>query len=215
MEVKNIIGVLLFILPGLLAQGLSNKLDFGSGKKKSEFLEIACGIALSFPIMFLVLIAMEFLYGLSTITGLIKKIDEIDYLKVLIVYLFGFSVIFGILINPAKKIFYKVINYIRKEKNMMKIDDGSCWRRFTVDVNEKRYLRITKDGKTYKGFVETYSLPDEEREIILHMPENAESYPEAFDLLRKKKIYFNMEKGIIIEDYDTNKFFEKISELSK
>lgn len=216
MDIIGAIAILLFILPGILAEKINNKLNFPEGKKRSEFKEIVNGIALSFPILFLVLLITYFAFGIKTLQSYTTKISEVGFLILFVIITLVITIITGMLIRPITDCMYKCVNKRREKRGLMKISGSSCWRKFTVDRNEKRYLKIIKDGKEYKGFAYSYSLPDEEPEMILENPASIEDYPEALPLLnRVNYIYVNIEKGIIIEDYDTTKFFDKIEKLSK
>jgi hypothetical protein len=96
----------------------------------------------------------------------------------------------------------------------MDIDDKSCWRQAFFERNEKRYLIIKKDEKKVsEGFALHYSFPDEEKEIVLDNPENIENHSDFKKYLRLRKTYINIEKGIVIEDYDTKLFENYIKEL--
>lgn len=53
MEISNIAIILLFILPGILAERISFHIDYPSKKAQSDFREMVNGILLSLPILFI------------------------------------------------------------------------------------------------------------------------------------------------------------------
>jgi hypothetical protein len=75
---------------------------------------------------------------------------------------------------------------------------------------------VEKDGKTHEGFILWYSLPGEEKELVLYTPNDLEPYPEYREKISKVKCtYVNIEKDIVIKDYDTTEYNKWCDELRR
>jgi hypothetical protein len=96
MTTTNVIAILLFILPGILAEKISHKMDFPSGKKRSDFGQLITGIALSFPILFFVLLIIYIFYGYPTVKDYADKLNKIDFLLIFTAITLAVTIIFGI-----------------------------------------------------------------------------------------------------------------------
>lgn len=206
MDIASVISILLFILPGILAEKISHKMDFPTGKKRNDFMETINGIAFSFPILIIVVLYTRHKYGLNTITQYVDKINNLDFLFEFCLCALIVSVLAGIMFLPVKSLMRWAVNQFRvKILKKMKTDDKSCWRRFLIDDNAYKYLEVIKDGKSYKGFMGPFSLPDESREIILYTPDGL-LYDKKYDADKIFKVvkstYIDLEKNIVVHDYD-------------
>lgn len=215
MSLQDIVALMLFILPGILAEKISHRMDMPSHEKRSDFKEIINGVLLSLPIVILVGIIICTSYEIWTISEFVGKFDDIVFLGSYMLLTLTISIIIGVAKGLLKDPLIKVVNWIRNDMfGKIKIDDKSCWRNFLLDVNKERYLKVTIKGVEKEGFAYLYSGPNEEKEIVLENPENSEDYPEVKDMLKRVNLtYINLEKSIIIEDYDTSEMDKHLKKL--
>lgn len=215
METTNIIAILMFIIPGVIAEKISNRMDMPSAQNKSEFGELINGILLSIPIVIIVGFILSICKGLATITDFITEFNNIGFLLIFVVL----TIILAVIIGMAKGLFkdktIKLVNLFRRKIKKIDIDDKSCWRHTFLEDNKSKYVEIIVDGKPYKGYVDHYSLPNEEKEIVIHTPEEWKYYPEAESKFTKvNKVYINIEKSIVIKDYDTSEYEKWLKKLN-
>ena len=205
MTTTNVIAILLFILPGILAEKISHKMDFPSGKKRTDFGEIINGLVLSFPILFFVLLIAGIFLGYPTLKEYADNFNNVWFLLLFTIITLIVTLIFGVVANPIKKRVMELLNKHRKKHDKMKMDSSSCWRKFSIDINKPRFLEVIQDGHSYKGFVDHYSLPDEDRAISLKINEVLYCYKD-FDpdklFTKVIGIYVDIEKHVVIKDYD-------------
>ncbi|NMA66272.1 MAG: hypothetical protein GX957_08545 [Clostridiaceae bacterium] len=223
MDIASIIGILLFIMPGIMAEKISGRMDFPSKDKSSDFKDIINGILLSLPVMLIAGVITFWQYGVKSLTGFKAYIDDFSFIMWFAFYVFSSAICIGLLKGITKDFWISLVNKIRNYYKKLSIDDKSCWRKlFLEDAynNEEdrtkypKYIVIELNGKTYEGFALSYSLPNEELEIALETPENMVCYPEFKNYLSSEKIYVNIEKGIIIKCYDTKKLNEYLDNLT-
>lgn len=220
MDSTNIIAILLFIVPGIVAQKIANRMDMPSNRERNEFGELINGILMSLPIVAISGFIINKQHKFIMIDEFIDAFKQIDFIIKFTIVAVITAVLFGVIIGISKDKVINVINYIRK--NIFKkiaIDDKCCWRRTFLDDKSPRYLKVIYNGETYEGFADCYSLPNEEKEIVLYIPENWECYPELKESIKRvKKTYINLEKNIVIQDYDItehNKLNEQIINKNK
>jgi len=210
MNILDAIGILLFILPGILAEKISHKVDFPTGRKRNDFLETVNGIALSFPILLAVTLYIRKKYCFTKITRIVEKMDNLDFLLEICLYTLITTIITGILYIPVKVFLRWIVNKFRKKYlNKMETDDKSCWRRFLIDENKYKFLEVIIGGKKYKGFLGPFSLPNEEREITLETYDDLLCDPEYNPrklFTKVKSTYIDLEKNIVVRNYDTKDF---------
>lgn len=215
MKAEDIIYILLFILPGVIAEKISYNFDMPNDKKRSEFGDIVNGLLLSFPIILIASIAIEIIYGFTNMQQFVKASINIKCLFVIILLILIISIFIGILKGLIAQPIGDAINKFRRYQKKIEIDNESCWRKMFLDSPASRYLRVTINGKEYEGFVKHYSLPNEEKSIVLYTPEGLDDYPEYKNYINKVAgTYINLEKNIVIEDYDI-KEYEKFCEKLK
>lgn len=223
MDSTNIIVILLFIIPGIIAERISNRMDMPSSNARSEFGELINGILFSLPIIAISSLIINESCKFSTVNEFIESFKQVEFLIRFTLLAVFFAVVTGVLIGLSKDKVINLINYIRgKAFKKIAIDDKSCWRKAFLEDKEPRYLEITYNGQVYEGFADCYSLPNEEKEIILYIPENWEDNPELKESIKRvKKTYINLEKNIVIKDYDIiehnriNDLLKKESQKSK
>jgi len=217
MESTNIIAILLFIIPGVVMQKICNRMDMPTEHKGTEFGELINSILASLPIIIVSGLIIGKYYGYTTLTEISSQLNDLSFIMKFGGLSLTFAIILGIIVGIYKDKVIKIINFIRlKIFNRVKIDDKSCWRKIFLDANEPKYLEISIDGKTYKGVMDKVSLPHEEKEIVLYTPEEWADYPDIEEKFKKvKNVYINIEKNIVIKDYDINeynKYCEKLIE---
>lgn len=223
MKLSDIFVILLFIIPGAIAERISYCLDMPSANKRSEFRELLNGILWSLPILILVSPIMCVIYKIWHIKEFTQKFDDVLFLLV-----FGAaSLIFAVIIGFIKGLFWHfitdLINKLRQKGNKIKIDSKGCWEKFFLVDPECHFVEIIKGTDVYEGFTREYSLPDEEKELIIYTPDYLQRDPHYAEYRDKFKIvnqtYVNIEKNIVIKDYDMKDYYSwmevKIKELKK
>lgn len=221
MDIASIIGIMLFILPGILAEKISYRMDYPASESRSEFREVINGLILSLPIISFVGIIFSLFWGLCSLNMFISAFDDWLFLLLFTAAVLVLAIIVGVAKGLTKDFWIDKVNRIRKHFKKMSIDDKSCWRKvFLEDIyNDEedernkypKYIIIELNKKTYEGFALCYSLPNEEIAVALEKPENMVGYPDFKEYLSSEKIYVNIEKGIIIKSYDTKKLNEYIN----
>ncbi len=210
MDVASVIGILLFILPGIIAQKASRIMGFPRESKNGDFNELVYSITLSFPILFFILGIVHIIYGLKSLQEYVNKLNDVGFLLLFITITLVASILLGFLSAPIKNRTMNWINKRRNNKKKISIDDKTCWEKtFLTDYNSK-YLKVFQDGNIVaQGFSKHYSLPDEGRSLTLYIPEELTKYPDFMpdDLfIHVAKTYIDLEKNIVINDYDMKQF---------
>lgn len=211
MTTTNVIAILLFIIPGILAEKISHKMDFPSGKKRTDFGEIINGLVLSFPILFFVLLFASIILGFPTFKEYADNLNNVWFLLFFTTITLIVTLVFGAISNPMKRWAMEKLNKHREKHNKMKIDSNSCWRRFLLDRNECRFIEVIRDGEHCKGFLGPCALPDETKELILYTPDELlemEEYKPDELFTTIKNTYIDLEKNIVVYDYDMSKYFK-------
>ena len=222
MEFKEIVALLLFVLPGIIAEKISYRMDFPAAEKRSYFREIVNGMLLSLPVVLIAVTVAACINEFKTISSFINAFNNLLFLVTFSILVVAIAIVVGIVKGLAGDFMYWVINKIRFRCKKMEIDNKSCWRQAFLEENVPRYVKIFKDESLLReGFVEYYSLPNEEMSIVLEEPEHIDYYlkrhPKFKDYLKLCRTYVNIEKGVIVEIYDTtevNKYLESLSKDS-
>lgn len=205
MDNTNIVALILFVLPGILAEKISHKIDFPSHEKGTDFREIVNGMLLSFPI---ILIAGTITYCLNDfkyLNDFTRSFNDLLFLLTFSGLVFVISIVLGIFKGLNLDTLNKINNKVRGKINKMAIDNKCCWRQVFLENNINRYVKIIKDDIVLiEGFAKHYSLPNEEMSIVLEYPEDYKKHPEIIECFELDMTYVNIEKGVIIEVYDTN-----------
>lgn len=217
MKITDITYVLLFILPGVFARKISNLLDIPNDEKYSEFGELINGILLSFPIMFLTFAIISAINGFKEVKQFITAFNDPAFLFCFVIIVIIISFSFGIIIGIFKGVLINGLNIVRKKLlKRIEIDDKTCWRKLFLDDKEPHYVEIDINGKIYKGITKWYSLPNEEKEIVIFMPDEWKYYPGIEKNFKTiKQIYINIEKNIVIKDYDMQEYNSFCEQLKK
>ncbi|WP_373845382.1 hypothetical protein [Clostridium sp.] len=214
MKVSDIIYILLFILPGVIAEKISYYFDMPDDKKQSEFGNIVNGILLSFPIILVTFVIIYFIYGFTNIQEYIKVFNEVRYLFLFVPLILFISILIGILKGLISELIINKVNEFREKHNKIKIDNKSCWRKTFLDDPTNHYLKVKVDGEEYEGFVQYYSLPNESKSIVIYIPEELDDYPEYKDYIKKvRRTYIDLEKNIVIKDYDIKEYSKYCEKL--
>lgn len=215
MDTTNIVALLLFVLPGILAEKISCKMDFPATEKTSDFKEIVNGILLSLPIIFVTGIASAIINKYESLNEIIIAFDELYFLITFSIIVFSLAIVIGVIKGVTTDLFYNIINKIRSLFNKMEIDDKCCWRRVFLDNNVSRYIKIIQNGEILReGFGKYYSLPNEEKSIVLEESDYLNSHPDLKELFKLWKTYVNTESGVIVEIYDTSYASKQLTNLT-
>lgn len=223
MKISDIIVILLFIIPGAIAEKVSYSMDMPSGEKRTEFKELLNGILWSLPIITVVSPIMCLLYEINNISCFTSKFNDIFFVAIFS----GISLLLALLIGFFRGFFADditlLINWFRGVKKRIPIDNKSCWQKIFLDNPDCHFVQILKDGVSIEGFTQWYSLPDEEKEIVIYTPDYLQEdpyykdYRDNFNLI--KQTYINIEKNIVINDYDMENYYswlqKKIDERNK
>jgi len=217
MEIKDILLILFFIIPGVIAEKVSNLVDIPKDNKKSEFGELVNGVLWSIPILIVSGLITHIINKYKTMSEYINAFNSTTFIITFSLLLFVITISMGVIKGLREEDFYRWVNKKRSEKlNRIEIDNKTCWRKLFLDNKDTHYLKIKKFNETYEGFTKWYSTPDEEKEIVLYEPENLKYYPEYKEKFNKiKYTYVNIEKEIVIEDYDMTEYNNWVDELIK
>lgn len=214
MKINDIIYILIFILPGIIAEKISYYFDIPDDKKRSEFGDIVNGILLSMPIVSITFLIIFLIKGFKTIQQYINKFNDVKYLFLFVALILFISIVMGIFKGLISKPITDLINKFRDKIGKIKIDNETCWRKMFLDDTESHYLEITINGKEHKGFTKYCSLPNESKSMVLYIPEELDDYPEYIDKIKKvRQTYIDLEKNIVIKDYDIKEYKAFINEL--
>lgn len=209
MGISNISVILLFIIPGILAERISQNIDYPSKKEQSNFRETIRGILLSLPIISIGSIIFSLIFTITTLKDFINILNNLFHLFVFIILILFIAIIVGIIDGATKDFWRKPLNFMRGKLGKMPADGKTCWQKFLIDENRARYLEVIYNGHSYKGFAKHYSSTGDEAEIVLNIDEILYEYTD-FDLdelfTKVIEIYINTEKNVVIKDYDMNEY---------
>ena len=168
METKNIVIILLFIIPGKIFQGISYLLDMPQNEKQNEFSQIINGVMLSLPIIVITLSFFEYGCKFKTIDDLTMAFKDINFTLIFCFWLLFNSVVGGALFGIFKDDLYKHLNWFRKNRlKRLGINNKSCWTELLLCSYRQHYVDVIYNGVTTSGFVDICSVPSEDKEIIL------------------------------------------------
>ncbi len=215
MNISDIIVLLLFIVPGVIVEKISYAMDIPSSGKRSEFREIINGLVYSLPIILITGLIMIVVNDMSTIDELMIAFNDVEYVLKFAIYVVLLAIAFGVIKGLCKDDIQGAINIIRtKLLNKIAIDDKSCWRNVFLNEKESQYVEVIKNGEKHSGFTKWYSLPNEDREIVLYFPEGLDKHPEYEKCFNKvKQTYIDLEKDIVIKDYDMKEYHKWCDEI--
>lgn len=215
MQITDIIIILLFIIPGVIADKISGYIDVCDRRKDSEFKELVDGVLASLPIILIIAFFSYRINDFSDSKEFIKAFDDIYYILTFTLWTLVLTVIFGIFKGILGIANFSIVNLLRiKVFNKVAIDNKSCWQNFFNDDGTNQYLVVESENQKLKGFIKWYSLPGEEKGLVLYEPEELELYPEYKEKFNKvKNTYIDIEKNIVIKDYDMSKYNNWINEL--
>jgi hypothetical protein len=188
MQVTDIIIILLFIIPGVIADKISGYIDVCDRRKDSEFKELVDGVLASLPIIFIIAFFSYCINDFLDSKEFIKAFDDIYYVLTFTLWTLLLTIIFGIVKGILGIANFSIVNYLRvKVFKMVAIDNKSCWQNLFNADGTNQYLVVENGDKTYEGFIKSYSLPGEEKGIILFVPEGLEPYPQYREKINKVK----------------------------
>jgi len=207
MKVTDIIVILLFIIPGVIAEKISSSMDLPSSRKRSEFQDVVVGIILSLPIVGVSGLIMCAIYWDWSILSLYTRFDCVLNIVLFTALSLVFAVLFGVIKGLSNDWFAKKVNKVREKKNKIEIDNKSCWRKLFLDDPECHYIELITNGESLFGFTKWYSLPNEDKEIVVYIPDFLRDKPEFKDYFQiVVYTYINIEKNIVIKDYDMTEY---------
>ncbi|MBU5268911.1 hypothetical protein [Clostridium cochlearium] len=166
------------------------------------------------PILLCNFIVILLLTDIRNFSELLLSFDRITFVIKYILLTLASTVsvsIFWSFISPIET--NKVINFIRKKKNLDEIGVRSTtWDEFFNDGSEFKAIAIYKNGKEItKGFLKNWNLdPQDDKEILLEREEVFEEHPECFETIEKN--YYNASKDILIKEYNLDKLYSKLDE---
>lgn len=218
MKITDIIVTLLFIIPGAISLKIISWLSMPGKERNSEFHDLVASILWSFPIIFISGYGYWVKYKFQSLSYLSVLLDEISYLIEFVLVILITSIVLGIIMSLTKDLWLKGINVIRRKvlKKAAINLRNTCWEDL-FNTLESQYIEIVKDGKSLaEGFVKYYSLPNEEKEVIIYDPCELKDYPEYKDRITQvKQVYFNLDKNIVIYDYDLEDYYKFCDEIEK
>jgi hypothetical protein len=216
MESTNVIAILLLIMPGLIAEKISNRMDMPPTQKTTGYGETISGILLSLPIMIICLPIVYLKTNIRTVSDLATHFNDTLFIFKFVMLTVSISILLGIIKGIFGSKTSTIVNFIRKKIfGRISIDDKSCWRNIFLDDPDAKYVEIQINSEIYKGFTKHYSLQNEEKEIVLQIPEEWAYYPGIQEkFTRVNNIYINLEKNIVIKDYDTKDYCDYCEQLS-
>lgn len=217
MQVTDIIVILLFVIPGVIVDKIRGFIDVCDRKKDSEFKEIAEGVLTSLPIIFIMGLFSYRKNGFININQFTTAFNDISYVFSFALGVLSLSIVCGVFSGALGITKFSIVNILRKRIfKKVDIDDKTCWQNFFRDDRENQFLVIENNDKVYEGFIRWYSLPSEEKEVVLYIPESLDPYPEYRQKFNKiKNTYVNIEKNIVIKDYDMTEYNNWVDELYK
>lgn len=218
---QNIITILLFLLPGMIALYVEENILGNSGKPKSDLDKTIEAVLLNIPIfaISLALITVANWIWVDYYSGYwwsIKSISDVELwlnsLKHLALYIFC-SVLSAIFIgwlwtnqSKATSVYIKFFNHLRKKKgSASKSGYPSVWDRIVNNQEEVVVTLKTKDGEKIKGFLKGFSQSgDKPREITINGFDVVEKFDGFFDDITE--VYHNLDTGTILVFHDMTQF---------
>jgi hypothetical protein len=204
MDSLGIVGILLFVVPGMLVQKIDSLLSIPKRDKKSDFGLLVESVFLSFPVVAVTVIIYYIAYRFRSVANFESLVQRTSTLMVFCAILIAVTVVWGILKSIIHPYFYCLINGARSKLDRFETSDESCWSNLFFDDNKYHCVKIVTRGTEYFGFVEHVSLPNEDHEIILNRIDDAVEHKDCFT--QTDRIYINFDKDLAIYDYDTRKY---------
>lgn len=213
MEISNVVTILLFILPGVLAMKVIQMLGFPSENEPSDFLKTVNGIMVSLPILFINILLFTLAKEVETVEEFRRLFDNLTFVGSFIFSITLTSVILGYLSSRTKRPRLKLLNIIRKYLGKMESNKGSCWQKFSIERNESRFFEVIINGQSSKGFAGDYSAANETMSLILETDSSLYLYDDYDpEILFTKVIgtYIDIERNVVIKDYDMSEYYKWI-----
>ncbi|MTI56141.1 DUF6338 family protein [Geosporobacter ferrireducens] len=210
------IALLLLITPGFLVRYLHKKFTSGD-KNKSDFDKIIYSLLYSIVILFFNYFILINFSTVKTFLDFKIKTESLEFVVKYIALTFITTLIFSSIwsfVHPKWTI--KLINFIRNRNGLNNLDErGIPWDIFFNNKNTNQAISISKNGiEIAKGFVKHWSFPqNEEMELILEFEDIFHAHPECFDTV--EKTYYNVDKDILIKEYNLEKLYSKKKETQK
>jgi hypothetical protein len=71
-DIPELVALALFVLPGILAEKISYKMDFPSAEKRTDFAEVVNGMLLSLPILLVATMVTISINNFKTLESLVN-----------------------------------------------------------------------------------------------------------------------------------------------
>lgn len=209
MEISNIIVVLLFIIPGIIARRVYYLFDYPSETEKSDFMKMVSGVLNSLPIIFICSLIFACILKVKSLIEFMGYFDNLIFIATFVLFTAILSIAYGYILARTRRMRLNIINNQRKKLDKMQLNEGTLWRDFILEKNKARYLEIQMNGQTYKGFAGGFSTPDENMALILELDTWFDEYenfnPE--ELFKKvTRTYFDIERNVVIKDCDMSEY---------
>lgn len=213
MELENIFVILLFIVPGVLANQIKVAMDFPSKTTRSDAMELVFRIIDSLPIFMISLSITYLFWPADSMTVFMTYFDNMSFILTLSGIVLIFTVIYGFLGNLMARLSLWVTNIFRKNNHKLEIDNKDGWCSFfhTDDGHDYRYLKVIVNGMETCGFLEWSSFSTDTHEVVLDSPDYMCRIPEGMDLFpeaKLKKTYIDTESGLVVKEYSCDLFTE-------
>jgi len=215
MDISNIVGILLFILPGLLSEKIRHILDYPSKEKDSDFLKMVNGVLSSLPTVFLISILSFLINKTTSLREFVNMFDDLLFLVTYILAITLMSILSGFIRVRWRQSTLSLINKLRIKLGRMEDSGGNNWRKFLINNKKERYLEVIIDGCSSKGFAGGYSTPSEADSLILETDDVLYLY-EDYDpeklFTKVLGTYIDIEKNVVIKDYDMTEYNKWVDE---
>jgi hypothetical protein len=208
MKISDIVIILLILIPGIISEKIAYSLDIPSEEKRSEFKELVNGILLSIPISLISFGVFCIYYKFNSIDQLVSAFRGTQFTLKFTIFSLLITVLLGLTLGFCKEKLLSLVNTFRsKHLKKIKIHDKDPWAKYFLDSTEQKYLKVHIGDKTFSGLSKYYSLPGDEKQIVLYKPDVWRHYEGIEDKFKDiSGVYVNLEKNIVIEDYDMKEY---------
>lgn len=216
METTNIVIILLFVIPGILAKIISETINDPIKITKSTSRDMINSILFSIPIVLFSSLTYILIFNIQTITSFANSFENVFYIINFILLILAFTLIIGLLHGYFKYKLNDCINELRMKKGAFARDDISCWRKFfnfkQDEGDNRNYIKIEKNGvELCKGYLDSFSIGDESESITLRHFNHlnvVKGYDEDLFFNKVNYEYIDIEKGIVIKKYQMDDYIK-------
>lgn len=218
MNVENIIALVLFILPGIMAYKWVQLMSSLRNRDKGSIEFSALILVYAIPSVVVDLLIIEFITGSSKLTGikdLTKAADSIEFLTIFlfisIFTSFGTACLDLKIVRPTIN---KLISFYRDTNAMSNIDSKPIWTKIfeSNDVYIANIYSLSGEGKNTWGFIQSVSGNDEPRDLFLSGVGVAEILESKMKNKQADNAYVDIENQTVVKLYKCTE--ELINELN-